>query len=652
MDVKYIPSDWKQMKSSIGDLIGLGRWGKGMIDDLKDISRNFQDARSDIKRYDSDGVVHFSHIDQEKSYQKLFEDLKVMHNFTGKVGDIVERTIDQPFYEDIDAFVEAMQQATISNYTTKNRLGIEEEKKYHVQGMTYTTREVKAEVSLDDLLAGDNFYATQMKIEYDMWKAEHPDQDFSYEEYRMAAVNMNAFEYTSIKDQQINKEFWVNIAIAVVIIGVTVVCPPAGLTLGIAYGTLELKSAVTGEDWLTGRELDTGERWMRGLLAPLDIVPGVSGIKKFSTGVRLGNQALDLGHMAMKPGIRQTFKREIVHVKDMINTAGALTAQRVRSASSAFKDAMRVAREKVAKDLQDIGRIADSAVTSAKNIIPPRNVMAIDGVGGVKMPAENTHFFENKAKALFSKVDDVSGGGSPKLKFDNARDFFNHINEIGRRTDLSPEQKLKKIHEAYANLNPKGDITVPADVKYLKSDAFVDGRPNYDWPDKLGFDEKTIQPINRDNPLPEKWDRVGGKGGENFTTLPDNRPPYTYDERAIPYLENPEARHVGTFNNEIYFDAIDAISKGDLDELNRILVSNGKKPFSQVQFDDIIQEYNDFQKRVKDIIGNIDAKYGLKGFAAPWLNDSRQILMEGGAEQVVTPLSAKILEQLGVIPKY
>lgn len=352
--------------------------------------------------------------------------------------------------------------------------------------------------------------------------------------------------------------------------------------------------------------------------------------------------------MAMKPGIRQTFKREIVHVKDMINTAGALTVQRVRSASSAFKDAMRVAREKVAKDLQDIGRIADSAVTSAKNIIPPRNVMAIDGVGGVKMPAENTHFFENKAKALFSKVDDVSGGGSPKLKFDNARDFFNHINEIGRRTDLSPEQKLKKIHEAYANLNPKGDITVPADVKYLKSDAFVDGRPNYDWPDKLGFDEKTIQPINRDNPLPEKWDRVGGSGGTNFTTLPENRPPYTYNERAIPYLDNPEARHVGIFKNDSYFNAIDAIRNQDLEALNKIVISNGREPISEDVFKLIMKEYKFSIKDIKDVFGNIDAPYGLKGFAAPWKND----LMEGGAQQIVTPLSGTFLERIGIIPKY
>lgn len=57
MDVKYIPVDWEKMKSGIGNLIGLGRYGKGMIDDLKDISSNLEDAESAIAKYDSDGVI-------------------------------------------------------------------------------------------------------------------------------------------------------------------------------------------------------------------------------------------------------------------------------------------------------------------------------------------------------------------------------------------------------------------------------------------------------------------------------------------------------------------------------------------------------------------------------------------------------------------
>jgi hypothetical protein len=126
MDVKYVPSDWRKVRDSIGDLIGLGRWGKGMIDTLKDLSDNLEDAEEDIAKYDSDGFITFQHTSHKSKYQSLYEDFQVLHSFSGKVGEIVERTIDQPFYEDMDAFVATMQEASISNYTTKNRIGATE----------------------------------------------------------------------------------------------------------------------------------------------------------------------------------------------------------------------------------------------------------------------------------------------------------------------------------------------------------------------------------------------------------------------------------------------------------------------------------------------------------------------------------------------
>ena len=201
-------------------------------------------------------------------------------------------------------------------------------------------------------------------------------------------------------------------------IGATVVAvfsPPVGvllvLTIETTYGALELGTTITGKDWLSGRELGTGERWLRGLLSPLDIVPGVAGIKKFATGARLGNQVVNLGQMAVKPGLKYTIKREIVHVGDMMNTAGKMTVQRVKNAGSAIKDAANVAKNKLAKD---IGRVADSSITSVKNITSTRKVILAGDVGKVHIPAENTHFFENKAKQMFSKAEGVGGNRSVK----------------------------------------------------------------------------------------------------------------------------------------------------------------------------------------------------------------------------------------------
>jgi predicted urease superfamily metal-dependent hydrolase len=101
---------------------------------------------------------------------------------------------------------------------------------------------------------------------------------------------------------------------------------------------------------------------------------------------------------------------------------------RVRSAGSAVRDATRVAGDKIARDLQEVGRVADSAVTSAKNIVPTRNVVAAGDVGRVHMPAENTHFFENKVSQMFSRADGVGGGGKP---FVSSGQQFTMVGEIG-----------------------------------------------------------------------------------------------------------------------------------------------------------------------------------------------------------------------------
>src|SRR5690625_6176203 len=91
-----------------------------------------------------------------------------------------------------------------------------------------------------------------------------------------------------------NKEFWVSIAALAVIITATVIFPPAGLTLAAAYGAYELTNAGRGEDLASGRELGTSERWFRGLLAPLDIVPGLGAAQKFATTGRLTSNVADV----------------------------------------------------------------------------------------------------------------------------------------------------------------------------------------------------------------------------------------------------------------------------------------------------------------------------------------------------------------------
>ncbi|TWD92476.1 putative ribonuclease toxin of YeeF-YezG toxin-antitoxin module [Neobacillus bataviensis] len=455
MDVKYIPSDWEKMKDGIGDLIGLGRWGKGLIDNLIDLNDNLEDAEGDIAKYDSDGVISFHHTSQKSKYQGLFEDFEVLHSFAGKVGDIVDRAIDQPFYKDMDAFVEAMRDLTISNYTTKNRIGATETQfVYGVYGASQSLEVPKTEISIDDLFSGDNFYAGQMKLEYGAWKELNPEQDFSQEEYRQAALNTRVFQYESIRNQQENKEFWVQLGALVVIVGATLICPPAGMALGAAYGAMELSSAVSGKDWVSGRELGTGERWFRGVLAPLDIVPGVNGLTKFSSAVRLAHVGDTVGGLG-KVG----FHQGITHIDSMIKTAGQQSATRLKNASAAIKDTANVVKNKLAMDTIRAGRLADTVITGIKNTIPsPKRLVATATGEKVYMPVDNNHAIENSLSDIISKIDGINLGGVSKKNENSSHLKFN-------KDGLTPEQ-LKEYRLKIDKAKAQGNLKAADDARY------------------------------------------------------------------------------------------------------------------------------------------------------------------------------------------
>ncbi len=481
MDVKYIPSDWDKMKDGIGDLIGLGRWGKGMIDNLKDVSDNLEDAEETIANYDSDGVITFQHTSQKSKYQGLYEDFEILHDFAGKVGDIVDRTIDQPFYEDMDAFVEAMRDLSISNYTTENRLGVTETQfVYAGYGPAQSFEVPKTEVSLDDLFSGDNFYAEQMKLEYDAWHELNPDEDFSQAEYQQAIVNTRAFEYESIRNQQEDKEFWGQIGALVVIVGATLICPPAGLALGAAYGAMELSSAVSGKDWISGRELGTGERWFRGLLAPLDIVPGVSGLTKFSSTVRLAHLGENIGGIGLRTGVKQSFSEGVNHIDNMVRTAGQQSVTRLKSASAAIKDGTNVVKNKLAKDAVEAGRVVDTAITRAKNITPSRRMgLAMEDLGDtgkVRMPVENTHAVESKLRDVLSSIDGIN------LRSSSSKGMAKGLEHKGYRPHPD-ERKITKEEWKVLDQQRRIEMNYQKPVVYEKDYDVVKSKPDYYTPE-------------------------------------------------------------------------------------------------------------------------------------------------------------------------
>ncbi|VVM31672.1 glycohydrolase toxin TNT-related protein [Terribacillus sp. AE2B 122] len=493
MDVKYRSSQWEKTRDSLRNLIGLGAWGKGMIDTMKDITDNLDEASEKVAKYDSDGVVSFSYTSDKDKYQRLFEDFKVLEDYSGSVGDIVEDKIDQPFYEDIDEFVQKVRDSSISNYTTKNHIGATETIpiSYYGSYQEYTTE--KTEITMDDILSGDNYYAEQIKASFEEWKVQNPDEDISYEDYRTAAVNTRAFEYESIEDGQFTKEFWVNIAALVVIVGVTVVCPPAGAVLGAAYATVEMGSAISGKDWASGRELDTTERWTRGILAPIDILPVGKAVTTFTGTARTTSKVIDVGQSASKinktnSAVKQVdnvielkIPAERLHAKtpstgsaagqadnvvSLTEHANKQTANRLRNSQWAVKE-----QDKV-QELQKVAGGENLSFTNnlASNVSPimmKNGDSSVSNVGPVKGSAEVNPVSADKVGRVNSNSTKVSSEVSKQL--DDVK-----IPENMNKWDYPPSKELYRKYESVYR-NPKYYDQETGAIHWPPEDGFVSG---------------------------------------------------------------------------------------------------------------------------------------------------------------------------------
>ncbi|MBC1487400.1 hypothetical protein HB897_14295, partial [Listeria seeligeri] len=251
---------------------------------------------------------------------------------------------------------------------------------------------------------------------------ENPDQKVSEADFKMGMLHTRAFDYKSIKDEQEEKEFWVNIVAAVVIVGVSIVCPPVGLALGVGFGALEASSAISGKDWISGRELSDQERLLRGGFALLDIIPGVkafsSGTKIASAGskiLRVGDDLLDGGKLTIK-NAGKSFKGTI---DNGIQAGKELVDSRIISIKNASKEAQKAIKGKLTKDLKDIGEAAKTIQSKAKETfqIPPRERLAFAGAGGLSEPTTIAKVFDagkNKLQEVMSKMDGLNIKGSGK----------------------------------------------------------------------------------------------------------------------------------------------------------------------------------------------------------------------------------------------
>ncbi|MGJ8731234.1 TNT domain-containing protein [Listeria aquatica] len=548
-DVHYQEDDFEKAEKSIGNLIGKGAWGKGAIDSLKDVSKNLEEVEKDIARLDADGAISFSHTDNKHKLQELYEDFEVLHDFAGEAGELVNNKIDQPFYEALDEFVESMRDLDASKFTTKNRIGATKTVTTYANSYTQEQIEVpKKEVSLDDLFSGDNYYADQMKLQYEEWKRQNKDQDVSRKEFRSAMLNSRAFEYTSIKDEQQKKEFWVNVVATVAIVGVSIFCPPAGLALGLAYGGLEMSAALSGKDWLTGRELDTSERAMRGAFSLLDIVPGMKAFSGGTQAIRSGTKLASLSDNLLH-GVKSIPSKADDFLK--LGQKSALT--RINSLKTTVKEGIHTGVERTTKGLDKVGEVADNFKNNLN--LNSRRQLAADGFGALPpgSPSRVSNATE-KMKEVLQKYDlNLNGGGR------QTDDIIKETNKV-----FEPEKvTLKNGETAYKS--SKGEL--------VRSPDYLDEVGEIKWPPK-GTDgfvcDSGGKPITQDANLKKGQiiDRYGESGGR-YTSPVENGKMLEYDTRGLPYPESAMDYHQYEVIKDINMENVIS-GYNNLEELDRI----------------------------------------------------------------------------------
>ncbi|WP_228481662.1 CdiA family toxin C-terminal domain-containing protein [Listeria welshimeri] len=414
-DINYQEDDWREAKSALAPFAA-ANWMGGLFNNLVKVAENMEEAEADIQELDSDGAISFQHTNHTGKYSTIEEGLLVLYKFCCHAGERMENLVNLPFYEKLDAFVGGMQELSISTYATTNRMEVKEQRTVTTGEYAQSFETIKAEVTMEDLLNGDNFYANQMQLQYRDWKRANPDQDVSEADFKMSMIHTRAFEYKSIKNEQEEKEFWVSIVATVGIIAVSVLCPPAGLALSVAYGGLEISSAVSGKDWFSGRELSTGERYTRAGFGVLDIIPGVkaftTGAKAVGTGsklLRLGDNVLadskNIGRLAkgtMGEGLQAG--KQAMHL-------------RLSNAQKIAQQAGANVQRKLAKDWNDLGAAAKAIQVKAKQAIPlaPRERLALAGGGSIpeqSAAGASAAATKKKLQEMMQKMDNLNVKGS------------------------------------------------------------------------------------------------------------------------------------------------------------------------------------------------------------------------------------------------
>ena len=396
------------------------------IEPLETISERVQQL---ISEKDSDGVVSYSYHQMRSRAQELESKLSILENYSSNVPTYIKTKIDEPFYKAMDKVGEKLEALNIQKYKIPNTVGYKQVEpiKDDYQKVVGTKEVMPEEIGINELYKLKNPYQLALQQSYSNYQnskayKEHP---LTQEEYLTMALNTRHFEYVSIDDEKSSIEMWRDFVIGAGIVALYIFCPPAGAVTNTVFAGLELSSAVSGKDWGTGRELDNGERALRGVFALIDLKE-VGGLAKVAAKAGFAGVKMSL-KTSLKEGLEQGAKN-VDNFKGLwtgIKTYGDNFIHSIPEYSRQLTNQVKnFADEKVL----NFSKVAQEGVERAKNFsleIPTVGVVE-DTFGGRQM------MFTTTSKSLGdtslgkgldyigSKANQVENGSLARLRARNA----------------------------------------------------------------------------------------------------------------------------------------------------------------------------------------------------------------------------------------
>lgn len=259
---------------------------------------------------------------------------------------------------------------------------------------------------------------------YESYKSsdDYKESKLTEEDYLFASHQTRAFTYHSLNDEKAAFEGKRDLILAAGVVILTIFCPPAGAVAGVALATADMYSAAVGKDWMTGRELDDGERLMRGAFALFDIVPGVGYLNDLAkTGKVAGLAGIKASlKTSFKEGVEQAAKN-VDNFKTVLKNVDDFRKQLITKVDDFGKQLDNVVANKVSSLADNVAgklrHVDETLSTAAQNFrlnigLEPQ---LIDGFMPTPPPGKLSGLADNIqafAKSLDGSVDEVVESGA------------------------------------------------------------------------------------------------------------------------------------------------------------------------------------------------------------------------------------------------